>query len=74
VTERHHVTRALCWLPPHPVPWSFSGDHAEDETGSWSRTEERRVLIGRLGYLVITEHLDLPGWPRLPDLRLTAIS
>jgi hypothetical protein len=70
---RREVTRALCWLPPHPCARSFSADRAEDEHGSWTRTEERSVIIGRIGWLVITETLDLTGWPPLPDLRLTAL-
>lgn len=73
MSPRREVTRALCWLPPQPCPWSQAADHVSDEYGTWSRTETRRQLIGRIGYLVITEILDLPGWPRQPDLRLTEL-
>lgn len=59
---RREVTRAVCWLPPK---WSGMSFRREESQGVWSRTEDRRSVLGRIGWMVITETFDVPD--RVPQ-------
>jgi hypothetical protein len=51
-TERCEVTRAVCWLPKQVIA---DRDCHSITSDGYSLVRETRRLIGRIGYLVITE-------------------
>jgi hypothetical protein len=59
MSERREVTRGLVWLPPGAADrWRFS-----EISESWSLTRETWRILGRLGWIVVTEKYEMhsPG-------------